>query len=133
MDTVIQRVNNPEVLNWYSYQRISKLQVGCHYLYFPDFCWESYFHFSYNDRPDNLTKAEIRIYIYPTCCADNNFSISVYLSDWTTFSNYTDHTLPDGYVIQKWLSLYRKIGRLKQEGPLSINQNAKKTLKYILY
>lgn len=107
VDTMIQRVNNPEVLNWLSYPEISKLQVGCHYLYFPDFCWESYFHFSYNERPDDLVKAEIRIYIYETCCADKNFSICVYLSDWTVFSNYT-HIVYGGVERHLWLSLPNK-------------------------
>jgi len=108
-DTMIQRVNNPEVSNWLSYPDISKIQVGCHYLYFPDFCWESYFYFDYNGKPESFTNAKVRIALVdPSVGNEFNFSICVYLSDWTTFSNYTNYTLPDGHVLKKWLSLPNK-------------------------
>jgi len=106
-DTMIQRVSNPDILNWLSFPDISKLQVGCHYAFFPDFCWESYFYFDYHNKPENITKAEIRISIYETCCSDKTFSLCVYLADWTTFSNYT-HIVYGGVERHLWLSLPNK-------------------------
>lgn len=66
----------------------SKLQVGCHYISFPEPQWESYFFFNFSDRPENITKAEIRIsLVRPDVLNPYNFSIDVYLIEeyWNQF------------------------------------------------
>lgn len=118
-DTMIQRVNNPDILNWLSYPDISKIQVGCHYLFFPDFCWESYFYFDYNSKPESFAKAEIRIALVdPMIGNEFNFSICVYLVDsWNT----------TGYNYQLWTELPNKtdfIRRFDTEYILDGNDHA---------
>ena len=78
----------------------SKLQVGCHYISFPDPQWESYFFFNISDKPENITKAEIRIsLVRPNALNPYNFSIDVFLIEepwiqteikWTNKPNKSD-------------------------------------------
>ena len=58
----------------------NRLQVGCHYISFPEPQWESYFFFNFTDKPENITKTEIRIsLVRPNVHNPYNFSIDVYL------------------------------------------------------
>jgi len=92
----------------------SKLQVGCHYISFPEPQWESYFFFNYTNKPENLLKAEIRIsLVRPNVHNPYNFSIDVYLIEeqwnqfdikWTNKPNKSDFVrrfdteyITDGY------------------------------------
>ena len=66
----------------------SKLQVGCHYISFPEPQWESYFFFNITNKPENITKAEIRIsLVRPDVLNPYNFSIDVFLieEEWNQF------------------------------------------------